>query len=286
MTYGRFLIGLLVFGSSLAGADAEAAGRVFYDGFESTDTSRWDADGSRDRCTVVQVGVDQGSPHSGNGMLQCNWDGTVTWTDPRAETTLVLQQSRWNYQREFFIRAWLRYDADVAHTFGGKVLRLYPVDHNNFSFCITSEMQASGGPELVFWEWLNGKPGPEYWGTGTVGYDHAWHKIEIYMNHSSSPDGSLKVWIDGQLVQQATNLVTGSATSKWGPLYLNSNWSNNGPQWAHGAHNHTYWDEVEIYTDLGTGATGSMSDASIRGTGGEATSAGPVPAPPQTVTVK
>ncbi len=43
-----------------------------------------------------------------------------------------------------------------------------------------------------------------------------------------------------------------------------SNWSNM-PGWEHGANNHIYWDDIEMYTDTGVGGTGQMSDASIQG---------------------
>jgi hypothetical protein len=50
-------------------------------------------------------------------------------------------------------------------------------------------------------------------------------------------------------------------------LNLPSNWSSN-PGWEHDAVNNVYFDDVEIYSDMGTGATGSMADASITVGGG------------------
>jgi len=251
---------------------------VFSDDFESGNVSKWSADGTRSMCTVVQRGVDGGAPHGASGMLQCNWNGVVAWNDPNAYSTVTLPQSAWNYNSEFLIRMWLRYDGDVSHTYGGKVVRLFPDDKLD-SFYIISQMTDSGGPAQVVWEALSGVQGPTLWAGGPLGDQH-WHKVEIYMKASPILSGTAKVWIDGRLVQALTNAVTTAAGHTWGPLYLMSNWSSN-PGWEHGANNHVYWDDVEIFTDTGTGASGSMSDATITGGSG-----GNVPAPPQSVTVQ
>ena len=52
-------------------------------------------------------------------------------------------------------------------------------------------------------------------------------------------------------------------------FYITSNWAD-----AHDAANHIYFDEIEIYSDTGTGATGLMSDATISSGSGGQTSSG------------
>ena len=276
---GRFTVLLLAATLLAASRASDGAGRVFSDDFESGNLSKWSTDGTHSRCTLVQSALDGGTVHGGTHMMQCNWNGTVAWKDPNAYSTMVLPQSAWNYSSEFFIRLWVRYDSDVNHTDGGKLLRLDPND-NLESFYIGAQMNSGGGPAFIFWELISGAPGPEFWGSGTPLGDQRWHKVEIYMKASASADGILRVWIDGSLKQQATNIVTVAAGHKWGPLYLMSNWSNN-PGWEHGASNHVYWDDIEVYTDAGSGASGNMSDATISGGSG-----GTQPAPPQNLIVR
>jgi hypothetical protein len=188
-----------------------------------------------------------------------------------------LPQSAWPYTNEFLIRAWVRLDADVAHTFGSKLLRLFPDDKLD-SFILDAQMNQPGGPALITWELINGAQGPETWGAGTSLGDHQWHKIEIYMNARSTATGSARVWLDGKLQLEVKNAVTVAPGGTWGPLILTSNWSSN-PGWEHGANNHLYWDDVEVYTDTGSGASGSMGDASVTATSGGA------PTPPKRVSV-
>jgi hypothetical protein len=170
----------------------------------------------------------------------------------------------WNYSKEFLIRLWIRYASDVDHTAGGKLLRMYPPSGLD-SFYLAAQMEQSGTPLFSYWELINGQPGPEFWGDSSPMGDTHWHKIEIYVKHNTpgATDGTVKVWLDGSLKQQGANIVSVAPGDHWYPLYLMSNWSSN-PGWEHDAANHTYWDDVEVYTDLGTGATGTMSDATIR----------------------
>src|SRR6266850_1246834 len=124
----RLVTALLAIACVAAAHVSYAAGRVFVDGFESGNTNLWNVDGSRNKCTVVGSAHDGGAPHSGNVMLECNWNGTVPWTDPTWYSTVVLPQTSWDYSREFLIRLWVRFDADVDHVNGDKLLRLYPHD--------------------------------------------------------------------------------------------------------------------------------------------------------------
>jgi hypothetical protein len=126
-------------------------------------------------------------------------------------------------------------------------------------------MEQSNGSLFSHWELINGRTGPTFWGDASPLGDGNWHKLEIYMklNTAGAADGAYKVWLDGQIKQQAANIVSAAPAGRWYPLHLMSNWSNN-PGWEHDAANHVYWDDIEVYSDLGTGGTGLMSDATIR----------------------
>jgi len=274
----RLVTALLAIACVAAAHVSYAAGRVFVDGFESGNTNLWNVDGSRNKCTVVGSAHDGGAPHSGNVMLECNWNGTVPWTDPTWYSTVVLPQTSWDYSREFLIRLWVRFDADVDHVNGDKLLRLYPHDDLE-SFFVAAQLDQADGPIFVSWEKINGKDGPVSWGRGTKLGDTRWHKLEIYVKHNSmgALDGLVRVWLDGKLAQESPNIVSVAPGRKWGPLVLMSNWSNN-PGWEHGPSNHVYWDDVEIYTDMGSGGSGVMADATIGGGSSR-------PDPPRSVTV-
>ncbi len=78
----------------------------------------------------------------------------------------------------------------------------------------------------------------------------------------------MKVWHDGVLVRNDVAPFNGA---KWSPFWLTSNWED-----SHDAVNYVYFDDVEVYSDVGTGATGLMSDATITAFG---TSTARLPAP-------
>ena len=269
-------------------ATSHAAGLMFSDGFESGNVNRWGTPDPYHKCAVVSVARDGSRPHSGQFMAECNWNGIVAWNDPAALSGLVLGQSAWNYTREFLVRVWVRYDADVTRTSGNKVLRLYPNDRLNSLF-INAQLDQPTGPIFVSWEHVDGKDGAVSWGKGTRLGDLQWHKIEIYVKHNTPglTDGVQRVWLDGQVVQEAVNIVSISPGHQWGPLYLMSNWSNN-PGWEHGANNHVYWDDIEVYTDQGVGGAGTLSQATMSGgsAGSPGSSGSASPNPPNAVTVR
>jgi len=209
-----------------------AAGRVFFDDFEDGTTNKWGQDSGRNKCTVVTFASDGGATHGGSRMASCNWNGTVSWDDPTAYSTLVLDS--WSYSTEFFIRLWVRADRDVDNKFGSKWFRLY----NSFnSYYWDGQMEQSGGPIFSTLETY----GKSSYGNAPVG-DYLWHKVEIYVKQASN--STFRLWVDGNLQQQETGFS--SSTAKWYPMYLMSNWSNNGPDWAHNSNNHVYWDDIEI----------------------------------------
>jgi hypothetical protein len=254
---------------------ALGATRVFHDGFEADLSSVWQADGSRAKCTVVTVAADQSAPHSGSEMLECNWNGQVEWNDPEAYRALVL--GSWKYEKEFFIRYWVRYDADVDHAFGNKLMRLGSQWYNELYLGAQME-SAPTAPMFSYFESLGGEPGnnvpgPLSYGAGLAFGDGSWHQVEIHILQSSPSqnDGSVRIWLDDAIVNDADELVTVATGHDWYPLYVMSNWSSNGPEWAHDEANHTYWDDFEIFSDDETGdpATGSMAIGSIEAEGSE-----------------
>lgn len=254
---------LAVAGLALAGVSAPsfAAGLVFSDDFEAGNTNKWGQDGGRNKCVVVSQATDGGTPAAGQNMAECNWNGTVAWDAPSAYSTLRL--ASFNYSKEFLMRMKVRFASDVDHKFGAKAFRIYGTD----SYYFGAQMEQSGGPLFSYFETINGSAGPMTYGAGTTVGDGKWHEIEIYVKHNDSgANGALKVWVDGKLLQSASNAVTATAGAKWFPIYIMSNWSNNGPEWAHDAANHVYWDNFEIYSDNGTGGSGSMADGTMGGT--------------------
>lgn len=226
---------------------ANAGGRIFYDGFESGTTSMWKQDDYRNRCQVVTSAADGVvGPRTGSRMLRCNWNGTVAWNDPAAFETLTIPTD--NYSNELFIRVWVRRDANLERTEGSpaKLIRLFRQEPYLDSF-----------ENIVPWNGLShrGTFSSTYWGgaPGDNSNSHsAWHKVEYYFHQSN---GTHKVWHDGILVRNDTGLKFGA---KWSPLYITSNWSD-----PHDANNYVYFDDVEVFSDMATGATGSMSDATI-----------------------
>jgi MYXO-CTERM domain-containing protein len=264
----RLLVSISFLSVVLAVDVALGATRVFHDGFETGLSDVWQADGARKKCTVENDSVDQVAPHSGSSMLECNWNGEVSWDNPEAYRTLVL--STWKYDKEFFIRYWIRYSADVDHAFGNKVMRLGSQWYNELYLAAQME-QAPDAPMFSYFESLGGEPGtnipgPMSYGDGQAFGDGAWHEVEIHIvqNSPGQEDGSVKIWQDGVVKNEGDNLVTVADGMDWYPIYVMSNWSNN-PGWEHDAANHVYWDDFEIFSDDSTGdpVTGSMLDGTI-----------------------
>lgn len=247
-----------------------AAGRVFYDGFDSN-TNQWAQDDFRSRCTVAQSALDGGpGPKSGAGMVRCNWNGTLAWNSP--DRYLTLKLPAWSYDREFLVRFWIRGDADATdHPVNGpKLWRLGPYSSSGMKF-------RNGDEDAAFYN-VSSQIGSTYWGKNPT--PTAWHKYEIYVLQASS-GGIIRIWRDDQLVKDITGANTTQSSGTWTPFYISSNWSGADGCCDHDANNHLYWDEFEIYSDSGTGASGSLSDGSIAATGGVVS-----PEPPMDVTVE
>lgn len=261
----------LILLSPLALLDAShAAGRVFYDDFEDGTTNKWGQDGSRNRCTVVTSAADGlRGPYAGSRMARCNWNGTVADTSGPAYETLKIASVP--YTNEIFYRVRLRIDRNVERTNGSplKLLRIFYWDGDRATYRDLYENSvpenglsnrgAAGTSEIV-----------TYWGEtpgDNTGLSTTWHTIEYYFSHAN---GQIRVWHDGILIRNDTASFN---AAKWLPFYLTSNYSD-----QHDATNYIYFDNIEIYSDAGNGATGLMSNATISASGSGAISP---PSPPQ-----
>jgi hypothetical protein len=274
-THGLAIIMILL--SALALPDfSYAAGRVFYDGFEDGTTNNWTIESGRNPCPVVTSALDGGPGPRGTRMMRCNWDGG-------SFEGVVLNS--WSYTNEFLLRFWVRLDADVDRVNGAKLFRL-----NWPTYDIVLQRDYSDNQFHMWWFMPGGADGMNCWNReGNFLDDHQWHKIEIYVKHDTgSNNGIVKSWRDGVFINwdcgnPRTNL-NNYAGSPYYPWYVMSNWSQN-PGWEHDNNNHIYWDDIEIYSDNGTGATGSMSDATINVSGAGSVNQTP-PNPPQNLQVQ
>lgn len=266
---------------ALSATSAMAAGRVFYDGFEDGTTNAWQQYVGRNKCSVVSGAFDGGvGPKSGSRMARCNYNGVVDWDNPASYETMVLRS--WSMSRETLIRFWVRVDSDVDAKAGSKLFRWG--GNLASSFGAIQFEHGTGATLFTYFENGNGgQIGSTNWGSGSAFRDGKWHKIEMYLKKSQSGgDGAIKLWIDGSLAWQAANVSTTSSYS-WTEFLMMSNWStDNGVDnsWAHDGNNHIYWDEFEIYSDAGSGASGSLVDATITGSGSTSTATTTIPPAP------
>ncbi len=273
-----YLVITVILLSPLALIDvSHAAGRVFFDNFEDGTTNKWIQDGFRAKATVTKKAVDGLGPRSGQYFATINFDGLAAWNAPTSYTTLRLDS--WSYNKEFFIRMWWRLDNDFGRGMGApgdgaKLMRLNIVPPNG-SYGVFM-LQSNGSHEQ--WNYDTTLFINNWWGdNGTLLSQRAvWHKIEVYV-YQDNTNGVIKRWQDGALTYSYTGKTNDSSSNRYYPLYLPSNWSDN-PGWEHGANNHFYIDDIEIYSDAGTGATGSMSNATISSGGSGSVSPPPAPA--------
>ena len=252
----RQLTAVLVVLSPLALMDAShAAGRVFFDDFEDGTTNKWAQDDFRNKCAVVTSAADGiAGPYAGSRMARCNWNGTVAWNDPATYESLAINSI--SYTNEIFYRVRLRVDKNTDRTNGSplKMLRIYYWDGNQATYRDMFE-DVIPGDSLSNRGNAGSTALSTYWGDASgdnTGSSSGWHTVEYYFNNAS---GQIKVWHDGILIRNNTVSLN---SQKWLPFYLTSNWSD-----AHDSTNYVYFDNIEIYSDTGSGTTGLMSDASI-----------------------
>ena len=216
--------------------------------------------------TTVQMAHDGGQTHGGSWMAETNWGSS---TDPYSS----FNKKGWPWTSEMFLRFWFRYDTDVDNSVGSKMFRLGG-DYPAASMFLACQMERPPSSPLYYnWDVINGASNVFLsWGDSTGCGDHVWHKLEIYIkaNTSGQANGILRMWKDGVIYQDNTNVVSVTPGHFWNEIGFVSNWS------ISTVNNHVYWDDFEIYTDStsGTAATGNLSNASIQATG--------TPPPPDT----
>ena len=215
-----------------------AASRVFYENFDDGNANEFD------RHTALVVSA---TPHSGGYCGRANWNSQQSTSD--------FMVSSWDYDQETFIRFWIRIDPNCEAEEGAKFLRLGFDGGNSDTY---HEVNTGTGGVHRPW-YVNGKCVLDVYG-GSLGLS-SWTKYEIYIKHDTNDsNGELKVWINDQLVAKYNGWHgdTFDGTEKWYPLHLPSNWVHRGPE-----PNYVYFDDVEIYSDIGSGAIGSMADGTI-----------------------
>ncbi len=141
---------MVVLASCLMFASTSAAAtRVFYDGFESGSFGpSWTFGGTYCPATIVSSSKDGVGPHSGTKMVEGNWDGTVPWTNacPLPSPNTYATLSSWDYTSEFLLRFWARYDTDVDHVIGNKLMRMGDIPDQMY---MGAQMEFTGGPLFI-----------------------------------------------------------------------------------------------------------------------------------------
>lgn len=253
-----------------------AAGRVFYDDFEDGTTNKWSQDSYRNRCTVTGSAADglKGA-FAGSQMARCNWNGTVAWNTATVYETLMIDSVP--YTNEIFYRFKVRLDSNVDRTDGSslKLLRIFYWDGNQATY---RDIYATAfpGPSMSNRGNAGNAALTTYYGGASgdnTALSSSWHTVEYYFNNAT---GKIKVWHDKALIRDNT---VSMGAQKWLPFYLTSNFED-----PHDATNYIYFDNIEIYSDAGTGAAGSMADATIGSSGSSSTT--PLPPAPTNLKVQ
>lgn len=261
-------------GIFLVSADTvSAAGRVFYDGFESGNTNQWWQVDNRDKCQAVQSPGDGGAgPQSGSWQARCNYNGTAVWNEPHRYETLGLSPSVGN---EFFLRKYIRVSSNLESTgalgdnTGPKLMRF--LNGAGYSGYLGLE-DVNPGSSPAEMSWIHEAPGGSYTSYNIAQISRTgWTKFELYINKTTDQH---RVWVNDVLVRD----FSGDDLSAFdGVFTIDSNWSGVDGTRIHDATNYLFFDEVEIYTDSGSGSTGSMSSGTIAAGGGGDTTAPAVP---------
>jgi hypothetical protein len=286
----RLAIALILL-SLLAVVDLSyAAGRIIFDDFESyptgtLPTTLWSQFDAHPLCKVVTSSADGVlGPYAGSKMLRC--DST---SSNHGENAWLYTS---NYTNELFLRLRVRINngQQLTRVSPRKIMRYY-VWHSPYQvlrdvFEVIGDFDGNTGTSnQAAWTdtGTGGSPNlSTYWGDNakdTTLSSSSWHTIEYYFNHSES---RLKVWHDGILVRDSTRNGDGKGfgATKWSEFYITYNWED-----AHNAGNYVYFDNFEVFSDNGTGASGQMSDATINVSGSGSVNPTP-PNPPQNLQVQ
>jgi len=250
--------------------DAQAASRIFYDGFEDGTANAWEQDPfNTTKCPVVTTSVDGVlGPYAGTYMARCNYQTDGNWPQ------LLLDTS--NYTDELFVRMKLRLDNNVNRTGtlngsdGPAAFKLLRYFHNGDPY---HDLFVVAGHNQTGFNtcWNNVLDSDCVYGTGggpgaTSQDSSQWHEMEYYIHQSN---GTIKVWHDGTLVINTTGHNFGGR--KWTDFYVQSNGASNTTDNT----NNWYLDEFEVYSDAGSASvTGTMADGTIALSGGGSSTGG------------
>lgn len=202
--------------------------------------------GQQTDCVAVNIGKDGTAALSGKS-LECNWDGTRSWQDSLATQEMETFVSANN---EKLFSGWFRVDRNVDHVGGSKLMR---IGWNTPSEMIIS-CQFEQGDSATLFASINNQS--SFWGnTQGICGDHQWHRIRVY----TSPT-LVRLWLDNNLLREWTGTFD-FGSGQQGVFFM-SNWSSN-PGWEHDANNSVMWDDIEVFSDMGTGGTGSMRDGAM-----------------------
>jgi len=223
-------------------------GRVLFDNFETGSRAAfWLQNDYRNMGQVVTTSVDGVlGPDSGTYMWRGNWDGTVAWNDPAAFDTLLINSIP--HTNEYLLRVRFRVDTTFQRSAGSaaKLFRTYNQSnpyHDSFAAVRAEQLSHEGTIGDV-------QLGGAQYADVSSDSSAVWHTYEMYVNYST---GLFKVWIDDVLLQNWTG--RNFLGTKFEPFYLCSNFSD-----AHDATNYLYVDNFEVFSDAGTGGTGSMAN--------------------------
>ncbi len=232
----KIIISLIVLVSPLL---AYGQGRVLYENFDTTIGQPTD-------CVAVTVGRD-GTPARSGRSLECNWDGTRSWQDSLATQEMEAFAPANN---EKLFSGWFRVDRNVDHVGGSKLMR---IGWNTPSEMIIS-CQFEQGDGATLFASVNNQS--SFWGNAqSICGDHQWHRIRVY----TSPT-TIRLWLDNTLLREWTGTFN-FGSGQHGVFFM-SNWSSN-PGWEHDANNNVMWDDIEVFSDTGTGGTGSMREGTM-----------------------
>lgn len=259
---------ILTFALLLVSLDAHAAGRVFYDGFESGSFDPGWSSGWADGDGIIPASGNKGHdntvlPEAGNRQMECWYEnpaGNTWFCNYIAIDTL--------YTDEIFVRLWMRLDQDVQANQGSMahILRFYA--GGGLITDVLVEMLGDNSGNVANTQliadavWNSNRPSnsPQFYSYNPGIGDNAWHKYEMYLNNATHV---YKLWQDDVLKMSLSDAMINYHFGNFIPLH---NWGSPKPT---DLNTHFYFDEVEVYSDLGSRTfTGTMAAGDIADTGG------------------
>jgi hypothetical protein len=250
-----------------------AAGRVFYDGFESGSFGSGWADGYADGPGIIPPAGNKGHdnlvlPIAGQRQMECRYGtaNTDTWFCKYIPINAL-------YRDEIFIRLWIRLDQDVQSNQGSMahLIRFYSGGGGATDILTSMIGDGAGSAQIIadaLWNNVRPSGSPKYYSFSPGLGDRKWHKYELYLNNVTHV---YKMWQDDVLKISLSDATINAHLPAFIPLH---NWGSPKPT---DNNTHVYFDEVEVFSDLGTGGSGSMANGDITQGGSTSTTAPPAP---------